>query len=76
MPLDAVYREVVEPERLVFGADGRLDAVVTVTDLGDGRTEMSFHTTILATEALRDGAAVGLASAFDRLAELLSPRST
>ena len=42
MPIDAVYREVVEPERLAFG-DGRPSRF---TDLGDGRTEMIFHTTI------------------------------
>jgi uncharacterized protein YndB with AHSA1/START domain len=72
MPLDAVYREVVEPERLVFGAPGRVNAVVTITDLGDDRTEMTFRTTLLATEASRDGAAAGVESAFDRLAEHLA----
>ena len=71
MPLDAVYREVVEPERLVFARGGELSAV-TFTDLGDGRTEMSFRTTLEATEALRDRARAGLASAFERLAEQLS----
>ena len=67
MTLDAVYREVVEPERLTFGA-----ATVTLTDLGDGRTEMVFRTTMQATDDLRDVAAGGLASAFDRLAEHLA----
>ena len=71
MPLDAVYREVVEPERLVFARGGEL-STVTFTDLGDGRTEMSFRTTLEATEALRDRARAGLASAFERLAEQLS----
>jgi uncharacterized protein YndB with AHSA1/START domain len=76
MPTEASYREVVEPERLVFaelprehchqGAVG----VVTLADLGDGRTEMVFQTTIQATGEVRAGA--GLASAFDRLAEHLA----
>jgi uncharacterized protein YndB with AHSA1/START domain len=70
MPLDAVYVEVDEPERLVFGR-GDERATVTFADLGDGRTEMTFRTTMEATEALRDRAAAGMASAFDRLAEQL-----
>jgi uncharacterized protein YndB with AHSA1/START domain len=70
MPLEAVYREVVEPERLVFARSGEL-ATVTFADLGDGRTEMTFRTTMDATEALRDRAVAGMASAFDRLAKQL-----
>ena len=70
MPLDAVYVEVVEPERLVFARDEER-ATVTFADLGDGRTEMTFRTTMEATEALRDRATAGMASAFDRLADQL-----
>lgn len=71
---DAVYREVVEPERLVFEEVDRDDgpvATVTFTDLGDGRTEMRFHTTRRMTEATLRRAMAGMASAFDRLAEQL-----
>jgi uncharacterized protein YndB with AHSA1/START domain len=64
MPLDAVYTEVVEPERLAFGTSS-----VTFIDLGDGRTEMRFEATVSAQVA--DVAAAGLASAFDRMEELL-----
>jgi uncharacterized protein YndB with AHSA1/START domain len=74
MPLDTVYREVVEPERLSFG-----DATVTLTDLGDGRTEMVFHTKAHMTPATRERAIGGLSSAFERLAQQLNdpqPRST
>jgi uncharacterized protein YndB with AHSA1/START domain len=71
MPLDAVYREVVEPERLVFGAGDRV-ATVTFSDLGDGRTEMTFHTTMHATDELRARAEGGMRSAFDRLGESLT----
>jgi uncharacterized protein YndB with AHSA1/START domain len=71
MPLDAVYREVAEPERLVFGA-GDSVATVTFADVGDGRTEMTFRTTMRARDELRARAEGGLRSAFDRLAEHLT----
>ena len=67
MRLDTTYREIVEPERLSFG-----EATVTLTDVGDGRTEMVFRTTTEMTDEIRRRAAGGLASAFDRLAEQLS----
>jgi uncharacterized protein YndB with AHSA1/START domain len=67
-----VYREVVEPERLVLDdPDGAL-ATVTFTELGDGRTEMVFHATLDTTRQIRDAAEGGLSSAFDRLAEHLA----
>ena len=71
MPLDSVYEDVVEPERLAF-AHGS----VTFTDLGDGRTEMTFNTTMHTTAAIRATAEGGLASAFDRLAEHLQTQTT
>lgn len=82
MPLDVVYREVVELERLVWadpadadrpGTEGRV-GTVTFTDLGDGRTEMVFHTTVQMSDELRRAAEGGLGSAFDRLAETLESR--
>jgi uncharacterized protein YndB with AHSA1/START domain len=66
MPLDTVFHEVVEPERLVFG-----EATVTLTDLGDGRTEMIFRTTVDMTAEMLRTATGGLASAFDRLTDHL-----
>ena len=78
MPQEFVYVEVVEPERLVFGQTGGGGpggtAVVTLTDLGDGRTEMTFETRIEASEELRDRAEAGMRSAFDRLAENIPQR--
>ena len=74
---EGIYREVVEPERLVIeeaaeGAwHGGATTVVTFADLGDGRTEMVFRTTIRTTEEGLDAAAAGLAAAFDRLSEHL-----
>ena len=64
MPLDAVYTEVVEPERLAFGTSS-----VTFVDLGDGRTEMRFEATV--ADDVAEAAAGGLASAFDRMEKLL-----
>jgi uncharacterized protein YndB with AHSA1/START domain len=74
MPLDAVYLEVVEPERLSFGRVDQEDAgaTVTFTDLGDGRTEMTFRTTMHVSDDVRARAAGGLVSAFDRLADHLA----
>jgi uncharacterized protein YndB with AHSA1/START domain len=66
MPLDTTFREVVEPERLTFG-----EATVTFADLGDGRTEMVFHTTVHMTADTLRTATGGLASAFDRLTDHL-----
>jgi uncharacterized protein YndB with AHSA1/START domain len=80
MPTEAVYREVVEPERLTFtevpreGCHEGAVGAVTFTDLGDGRTEMVFHTTVWAIGGAGGAAEAGLASAFDRLAEHLGPR--
>ena len=75
MPMEATYREVVEPERLVFArADGQI-ATVTFADLGDGRTEMTFHTTMRVSDELRAQSAGGLSSAFERLAEQLASQT-
>lgn len=77
MVQEGTYREVVEPERLVIeeAAEGAWHAgavtVLTFADLGDGRTEMVFRTTIRTTAEGLDTAAAGLESAFDRLAEYL-----
>jgi uncharacterized protein YndB with AHSA1/START domain len=78
MTVHGIYREVVEPERLVFEEpsenawhDGAV-SVLTLTDLGDGRTEMTVHTTIRTSEEMRGAAEAGMASSFDRLAEHLA----
>ena len=73
-----VYREVVEPERLVFDepAEGSWHegavSVATFTDLGDGRTEMIVHTTVHTTDDMRRVAEAGMKGSFDRLAEALT----
>ena len=78
MTTAGVYREVVEPERLVFeepAEDAWHDGAVstlTLTDLGGGRTEMVLHSVIHTTEELGKLAAGGMRGALDRLAELLA----
>ena len=82
MTSDAVYREVAEPERLVFTeapAAGCAESegtvgTVTFADLGDGRTEMVFRSTLYTTDENRERTVGGLNSAFDRLAETLEQR--
>ena len=49
MTRDAVFREVVQPERLARGPGRAGRPVVTFTDLGDGRTEMTLPRPPLAT---------------------------
>jgi uncharacterized protein YndB with AHSA1/START domain len=73
MATDGVFREIVEPERLVFG-NGDAISVVTFSALADGRTEMTFHSALHASEALYERAGAGLGSAFDRLAGELAAR--
>jgi uncharacterized protein YndB with AHSA1/START domain len=77
MPTEGVVREVVEPERLVF-AEGSEDnwhegalSTLTLTDLGDGRTELVLRATLYTTDEMRRNAEAGMNSALDRLAELL-----
>ena len=70
MTNEGTYTEVEPPERLAFG-----ETVVTFTDLGDGRTEMTFHTTTEADVAtLRARMPAALESAFERLDEITSRR--
>jgi uncharacterized protein YndB with AHSA1/START domain len=77
MPSVGVYREVVEPERLVLeepAGDAWHESavsVVTLTDLGDGRTEMVMRSTIHTTDEMRRHAEAGMADSLDRLAEFL-----
>jgi uncharacterized protein YndB with AHSA1/START domain len=78
MPSQGVYREVVEPERLVFEEpaaeswhEGAV-SVVTFTELGDGRTEMVLRTTIQTTDEMRRFAEAGMTGSLERLARHLA----
>jgi uncharacterized protein YndB with AHSA1/START domain len=69
------YREVVEPERLVFTVSDQpgdeLYELVTVVldDLGDGRTEMHFQQRGRMTDEQYRRAGQGWSTFFDRIAE-------
>ena len=71
------YREVVEPERLVFtirdqpGEDYEL-VIVVLTDLGDGRTEMHFQQRGQLPAEMYERAGQGWSTFFDRMAERLA----
>ena len=70
------YREVVEPERLVFTVTDQPDeryALVTVvlSDLGDGRTEMQFSQTGLLAPEMYERTKEGWGKFFDRIVERL-----
>jgi uncharacterized protein YndB with AHSA1/START domain len=75
-----VYRDVVEPERLVFTItdqpdDDRYELIVVVLrDLGDGRTEMRFEQHGARPPEEYELATSGWGTFFDRLAERLGSR--
>jgi uncharacterized protein YndB with AHSA1/START domain len=73
MPTNAVFRDVVEPERLVLSEE-RSVTTITFTDLADGRTEVALHITTHASEEIRRSMEGGLNSALDRLAQTLEAR--
>jgi uncharacterized protein YndB with AHSA1/START domain len=72
------YREVVQPERLVFtvsdqpGDEAFELVTVVLTDLGDGRTEMLFQQRGRMTADQYGRAGEGWSSFFDRIAEHLA----
>jgi uncharacterized protein YndB with AHSA1/START domain len=72
------YREVIEPERLVFtvsdqpGEDAYELVTVVLTDLGDGRTEMFFQQRGRMSAEQYERAGTGWSSFFDRIAEHLA----
>ena len=72
------YREVVEPERLVFtlsdepGEDAYELVIVVLTDLGDGRTEMLFQQRGRMSAEQYKRAEEGWSTFFDRIAEHLA----
>jgi uncharacterized protein YndB with AHSA1/START domain len=72
------YREVVEPERLVFTVsdqpEGDAYELVTVVlaDLGDGRTEMRFEQRGSLPPEMYERAGQGWSIFFDRIAERLA----
>ena len=72
------YREVVEPERLVFtvsdqpGEDAYELVIVVLTDLGDGRTEMLFEQRGRMGPEQYEAAKTGWGGFFDRLDERLA----
>jgi uncharacterized protein YndB with AHSA1/START domain len=73
-----VYREVVEPARLVLEEPAEDNwhegavSVLTLTDLGDGRTELVLQATIQTTDEMRGHAEAGMSGSLDRLAEHLA----
>lgn len=72
------YREVAEPERLVFTVTDRPDddrrelVTVVLRDLGDGRTEMLFEQRGSMSPEQYERARGGWGSFFDRIAERLA----
>lgn len=75
-PSDMAFREVVEPERLVFGWDaqrglGAGEVTVTFTDSGQ-QTEMTTHFAGFATDEVAEQAQAGWAQQLGKLEQHLS----
>jgi uncharacterized protein YndB with AHSA1/START domain len=72
------YREVVEPERLVFTLSDQPEedafelVIVVFSDLGDGRTEMFFRQLGRLSAEVYERAGQGWSIFFDRIAEHLA----
>ncbi len=72
------YREVVEPERLVFTLSDQPEedayelVTVVLSDLGDGRTEMLFQQRGRLPAEVYERAGKGWSMFFDRIAEHLA----
>jgi uncharacterized protein YndB with AHSA1/START domain len=77
MTTQGVFREVDEPKWLVLEEPAEnawhegAESVVTLSDLGDGRTELVLRSTIHTTDEMRVQAEAGLRASLDRLAEHL-----
>ena len=76
-PSDMRFREVVEPERLVFAWEaqrgiGSGSVTVTFSDLGDGRTEVTTYFAGFATDEIFAGSKVGWEGQLDKLAALVA----
>jgi uncharacterized protein YndB with AHSA1/START domain len=73
-----VYREVSPPERLVLEEpaegnwhDGALNTL-TLTDLGDGRTQMDIVTVVNTSDEMKSVMEGGMTVSFDRLGDHLA----
>jgi uncharacterized protein YndB with AHSA1/START domain len=76
-PTEMEFREVVEPERLVFAWEaqrglGAGQVTVTFKDLGDGRTEVSSHFDGFTTDEIMADAEAGWNGQLDKLGEWLA----
>jgi uncharacterized protein YndB with AHSA1/START domain len=76
-PSDMHFREVVEPERLVFAWEtqrgiGSGSVTVTLSDLGDDRTEVTTYFAGFATDEVFAGSKVGWEGQLDKLAALVA----
>jgi uncharacterized protein YndB with AHSA1/START domain len=67
----AVYVEVRRPDRLVWtepGVAGGMTTTITLTDLGDGRTEVTTHQTNVPAPMADPRARAGFETSLDRFA--------
>ena len=74
--MQGVYKEVVEPERLVFtfswdtpeGKRGHETTVTVLFEEADGKTKLTFHQAVFESDSSRNDHNTGWSECFDRLA--------
>ena len=78
-----IYKELTPPERIVFthawqdeAGHAEHETVVTITlkDLGDGKTQLTFHQAFFLSDASRDGHGMGWTESLDNLETYLAGR--
>ncbi|MGH3302485.1 MAG: SRPBCC family protein [Streptosporangiaceae bacterium] len=71
-PMRAFYREVLRPERLVWteaAVEGGMTTTITLTDLGDGQTEVVTHQTNVPPPMAHPDARRGFETSLRRFAD-------
>jgi uncharacterized protein YndB with AHSA1/START domain len=71
-PMNAVYKEFVEPERMVFETASGITGTIDLIDLGEGKTELRWTTRAAFDEQLLENAKTGTNSSADQLAAHLA----
>lgn len=65
--MNAVYKELVEPERMVFQTEGGITGTIELNDLGNGKTEFKWTTNAVMSDELLEHAQKGTNSTIDLL---------
>ena len=71
-PMDATYKTIVPPEKLVFQTSGGIEGTIELEDVGMGKTLLTWTTRASMSDELYGGAVIGSHSAADQLVEFFA----